>query len=54
MMVRDQVLEHHWESANGRSEIAQIVVPWSKVKEVLGGLLGGSTGVYIMSIKPWT
>jgi hypothetical protein len=55
-MVRDGVLERHWQSAKGRSKIAQIVIPWSKVKEVLGKLLGGSTGVYIyiMSRKHWT
>jgi hypothetical protein len=45
--VRDGVLEHHLESAKRRLKIAQIVIPWSKVKELLGELLGGFTVIYI-------
>jgi hypothetical protein len=36
LIVRDSVLEHHWESANGPAKIAQLVLPLSSVKEVLG------------------
>jgi hypothetical protein len=32
LVVRDGVLECHWESANGRTKTAQIVLPRSKVK----------------------
>jgi hypothetical protein len=42
-MVKHGVLEHHWESSKGWSKIAQILIPWSKLKEILGELLGGST-----------
>jgi hypothetical protein len=32
------MLEWQWESADGRTKTAEIVLPWSKVKEVLGEL----------------
>jgi hypothetical protein len=41
LVVRDGMLEHHWESANGRTKTAQIVLPWSKIKEVLRELHEG-------------
>jgi hypothetical protein len=32
---KNGTLERNWESTNGRSEIAQIVIPRSRVKDVL-------------------
>jgi hypothetical protein len=32
----------------------QIVLPWIKVKQVLGGLHGGSLGGHLGSKTPWT
>jgi hypothetical protein len=34
LALRNGILEHHWESANRQSKIAQILLPWSKVNEV--------------------
>jgi hypothetical protein len=49
LAVRNGILECNWESANGRSTIAQIVIPRSKVKDVLtelhDGLSGGHLGI---------
>jgi hypothetical protein len=39
-VVRDVVLGLHWESADGRSKTAKIVLPHSNMKEVLGQLHG--------------
>jgi hypothetical protein len=33
LAVRDSVLERHWESADGKKEMAQRVVPRNKVKK---------------------
>jgi hypothetical protein len=33
--VRNSILECNWESASGQSKIAQIVIPRSRVKDVL-------------------
>jgi hypothetical protein len=33
LVVRDSMLERHWESANGWSKTAQIALPHSKVNE---------------------
>jgi hypothetical protein len=41
LAVRNGVLERNWESANGRTKVAQIVLPLSKVKNVLTELYGG-------------
>jgi hypothetical protein len=35
LVVRDGVLESLWESVDGRTKTAQVVIPHSKVKEVL-------------------
>jgi hypothetical protein len=47
--VRNGILERNWESADGRSQIAQIVRHWSRVKDMLtelhSGLSGGHLGV---------
>jgi hypothetical protein len=44
LAVRNGILEHNWESANGRSKIAQIVIPRSRVKDVLAELHDGPSG----------
>jgi hypothetical protein len=47
--MRDGMLQRHWESADGRTKTAHIVLPQSKVKEVLAELhgrpLGGQLGI---------
>jgi hypothetical protein len=47
--MRNGVLQHNWESANRQSQIVQIVLPWSRMNNVLtklyGGLSGGHLGV---------
>jgi hypothetical protein len=47
LVVRDGVLERHWESAGGRTKTAQIILPRSKVKEVLTELHGGPSGGHL-------
>jgi hypothetical protein len=47
LAVRNGILEHNWESANGRSKIAQIILPWSRVKDVLTELHDGSSGGHL-------
>jgi hypothetical protein len=47
LAVRNGILECNWESANGRSQIAQIVFPLSRVKDVLTELHGGSSGGHL-------
>jgi hypothetical protein len=47
LAVRDGVLERNWESAAGRMKTAQIVLPPSKVKEVLAELHGGPSGGHL-------
>jgi hypothetical protein len=41
LFVTKGILERNWESANGLSKIPQIVVPWSRVKDVLTELYDG-------------
>jgi hypothetical protein len=43
-VARDGVLERLWESAHGRTKTAQVVIPRSKVKEVLTEMHGGPSG----------
>jgi hypothetical protein len=45
--VRNSILERNWKSANGRSTIAQIVIPRSKVKDVLTELHDGPSGGHV-------
>jgi hypothetical protein len=45
--VRDGVLKRHWESTNGRSKIAQVVLPRSRVDDVLAELHGGPSGDHL-------
>jgi hypothetical protein len=42
--VRNRVLECKLESANERCQLAQIILPWSRVKGVLTELHGGWSG----------
>jgi hypothetical protein len=41
LTVRNGTLGRNWESANGRSKIAQIILPWSRVNSVPNELHGG-------------
>jgi hypothetical protein len=41
LVLRDGVLVCHWESANRRKQTAQVVIPQTKVDEVLTELHGG-------------
>jgi hypothetical protein len=43
LAVRNGILECHWNSAEGRYKIAQIVIPRSRVNDVLTELDGGSS-----------
>jgi hypothetical protein len=49
LAVRNGILERNWESANGRSTMAQIALPRSRVKDVLtelhDELSGGHLGI---------
>jgi hypothetical protein len=47
LAVRNGTLERTWESANGRYQIAQIVLPRRKEKDVLTELHGGSSGGHL-------
>jgi hypothetical protein len=51
LAVRNGILERNWESANGRSKIAQIVVPRSRVKDVLIELHDGPSGGHLVVNK---
>jgi hypothetical protein len=41
LAVRNGILQRNWESANGQSQIAQVVIPRSRVQDVLTELHGG-------------
>jgi len=49
--LRDGVLVRHWESTDGRKKTAQVVVPQSKVDEVLTELHGGASGGHLGANK---
>jgi hypothetical protein len=44
LAVRDGILKRHWESTNGQSKAAHVLLPRCKVKEVLAKLHGGPSG----------
>jgi hypothetical protein len=44
LSVRNGTLKCHCEYADGRSKIAEIILPWNKVNVVLTELHGGSSG----------
>jgi len=46
-VLKDGVLERHWESADEKEKTAQIVIPHSKVKEVLVEMHGGTSGGHL-------
>jgi hypothetical protein len=45
--LRNGVLVHHWELADGKKKTAQVVIPHSKVKEVLAEMHGGTSGRHL-------
>jgi hypothetical protein len=47
LVVRDGVLERLWESADGRTKAAQVLIPRSKVKDVLTEMHGGPSGGHL-------
>jgi hypothetical protein len=47
LVERDGVLERFWESVDGRTKTAQVVIPRSKVKEVLTEMHGGPSGGHL-------
>ena len=51
LTLRDGVLERHGESADGKKKTAQIVIPHSKMKEVLAVMHGGTTGGHLGANK---
>jgi hypothetical protein len=51
LALRDGVLERHWESADGKKKTAQVVIPHSRVKEVLTEMEGGTFGGHLRSNK---
>jgi hypothetical protein len=46
-VVRDGILDHHSQSIDGWSKTALIVLPQSRVKEVMGELHAGLSGQYL-------
>jgi hypothetical protein len=51
LAVRDGMLEHDWESADGTNKMAQIVIPCSKLKEVLVEMHGATSGGHLGTNK---
>ena len=51
LAVRDGILIRYWESTDGRKKTVQIIVPRSKVKEVLEEMHGGSSGGHLGANK---
>jgi hypothetical protein len=47
LAVRDGALKLHWESADGKTRTAQIVIPRSKVTEVLAEIHEGTSGEHL-------
>jgi hypothetical protein len=47
LSVTNGILERNWESTNGRSKTAQIVIPRSRVQDVLTELHGGPSGGHL-------
>jgi hypothetical protein len=52
LAVTNGILERNWESTNGRSKTAQIVIPRSRVKDVLTELHGGPSVGHLGVNKP--
>jgi hypothetical protein len=51
-VVRDSLLDCHWESADRRFKIAQIVLPQSKMKKYWESSMEDFQDIW-MSTKPW-
>jgi hypothetical protein len=51
LSVRNDILECHWESADVRSKMAQVVLPWNKVNDVLTELHAAPQEVTWVSSK---
>ena len=49
--LRDGVLVRHWESADGQKKTAQVIIPQSKVKEVLTDMHRGTSGGHLGANK---
>jgi hypothetical protein len=47
LAAKNGILQRNWESPNGRSQIAQIVIPRSRVKDVLTELHSGPSGGHL-------
>jgi len=47
LVLRNGVLVRHWESTDGKKKTAQVVIPRSKVKEVLAEMHGGTSGGHL-------
>jgi hypothetical protein len=47
LAVRNGVLKRHWDSAYGKIRTAQIVIPRSKVREVLAEIHEGTSGGHL-------
>jgi hypothetical protein len=47
------ILERHWESADGRSKTAQTILPRSRVNDVLSELYGTPSRGHLGSTRPW-
>jgi len=45
------MLQHHWESADRKNKMAQIIIPRSKVKDVLVEMHGGTSGGHLGTNK---
>jgi hypothetical protein len=41
LSVRNGILQRNWESPNRRSQVAQVIIPWSRLKDVLMQLHSG-------------
>jgi hypothetical protein len=54
LAVRIGILMRNWESTNGRFQVDQIVLPRSRIKDVLtelhGGPSGGNLGIFSLSL----
>ena len=51
LALMDGVLVRHWESADGKKKTAQVIVPRSKVDEILTELHGGTSGGHLGANK---
>jgi hypothetical protein len=51
LALSDGVLVRHWEMADRKKKTAQVVIPQSKVKEVLTEMHGGTSGGHLGANK---